>query len=157
MYLLMTPINYIQPVAPFRNKSKKCLGEPWWFLSKIFEGKFGAQNMCHCIWSLFTKCAWTIWCVQNETKTLVLLSLRWAKMFCVHYFNYSKYTADGLGNTVFVLTCVDKGLLKGKATSNSICNPFYYHNVMHLNKIFNKKLQSFTMWPGMCIRKKVWI
>lgn len=64
-------------------------------------------------------------------------------MFCVRYFNYSNYTADGLGNTVFVLTCVDKGLLIGfKATSNSICNPFYYHNVM---KIFNKKIQSVTM------------
>lgn len=30
MDLLMTPINYILSVLPFRNKSKKCLGGPCW-------------------------------------------------------------------------------------------------------------------------------
>lgn len=37
MYLLMTPINYIQSVAPFRNKSKKCLGGPWWLTVFFFQ------------------------------------------------------------------------------------------------------------------------
>lgn len=37
MYVLMTHINYTQSVAPFRNKSKKCLGGPWWMIVFFFQ------------------------------------------------------------------------------------------------------------------------